>query len=143
MLPTVSAILGSSCLSVLKEVNQVPELFIEHLQREACSVGCEPTLQQWQHALKGQIIRELAEDGTAFCDAPEAKEAITDFLEDLMLGTGEACKDKFEDKHLCHDPESLDPLVACVAVGSDKVCTPSVSLHVRGPMQKGTGVFHR
>ncbi|PLN85658.1 hypothetical protein BDW42DRAFT_160316 [Aspergillus taichungensis] len=125
MLPTVSAILGTSCLSALKAASQVPELFIEHLQREACSVGCEPTMKQWQHALKNQIIGELVEDGTAFCDAPEAKDAIADFLEDLMLGTGEACNHKLENKHLCHDPESVEPFVTCVRSKAQSSVTKS------------------
>ncbi|KAE8381627.1 hypothetical protein BDV26DRAFT_289266 [Aspergillus bertholletiae] len=114
MIPAVSALLGTSCISAVNALAQLPGLLIEHMQRQTCAHGCEPTVQTWQHAIKGQVIGELVDDGVKYCDAPDAREAFTSFLDQLMSGTADKCKDKLDTRHLCHDPDAVQPFIDCV-----------------------------
>ena len=114
MIPAASAQLGTSCITTVSALSELPGRFIHHLQRESCAAGCHPTPQEWNHVIKEHVMRELVEDGAEYCDAHDAKDAFTSFLNKLMFNTAEKCKDKLGDKHLCHDSDAVQPFIDCI-----------------------------
>lgn len=112
--PAVHAFLSMSCLTAAKAMSEVPGLFITHLRRQSCDAGCQPTAQIWKHEVKDQIIQGLVDDGTQYCNAPEAKQAFSDFMNDIFDGILDKCSSHMDNKHLCYDEARLKPLADCV-----------------------------
>lgn len=106
--------MGTSCISVLKSMGQVPGLLLENVRRQSCEAGCEPRLDIWDKYAKEAVLRPLVEDGAKHCEAPESQEAVFNFLDQIFQKIKLQCSEKLSsESHFCDHPERLKPFVDC------------------------------
>ncbi|KAE8391135.1 hypothetical protein BDV23DRAFT_182846 [Aspergillus alliaceus] len=125
--PLVSGILGTSCVSAIDAMAKVPALLIEHLQKETCHTSCEPSLAQWDHEVKDEILRELVADGAEYAGAPEAKDEFLRFIERLDTKVTSACKHQLGEGRICQNPEEVEALITCLNESSRNAVVTSMS----------------
>ncbi|KAH8424222.1 uncharacterized protein LDX57_001980 [Aspergillus melleus] len=110
------ALLNPSCRDAVDSISRMSSHIIQNMQKYACAAGCEPVISQWDSEVKNDIVDALIEDGVRYTGIhdPVAQKKFAAGINEVFVTVTTKCQDKFEDKHLCHDPDSLNPFVQCI-----------------------------
>lgn len=115
LIPGVSAALGFHCLKTLHSLD-TPR-FVKVVQEGSCKAGCEPRSPDWASHGK-EMMRGLIEDGAAYSQITDGREAAADFLDSVFENLRDKCEEKLKGGHMCQDEEQLRETMSCVKQNS-------------------------
>ncbi|KAJ6027454.1 uncharacterized protein N7446_003954 [Penicillium canescens] len=118
LLPQVSAILGTACISVMSKAGIIQAHLTEQIQRQACDAGCEPRFDSWDKHAK-DILLPLIEEAAKKCDVKDGTDVFFEVVDQFHQNTKATCEDKIRPGgHFCDHPESLQPYLNCAKENS-------------------------
>ncbi|KAI9037111.1 uncharacterized protein KD926_000828 [Aspergillus affinis] len=101
------ALLNPSCRDAVDSISRMSGHIIKNMQKYACEAG---------YGVQYTGI-----------DDPVAQKKFAKGINEVFVTVTTKCEDKFEDKHLCQDPDSLNPLVQCIDDNSRPAVVKSLS----------------
>ncbi|RAL11840.1 uncharacterized protein BO97DRAFT_443554 [Aspergillus homomorphus CBS 101889] len=104
------ALLGTSCLSAITAMQELPLHIIQNVQTHACAAGCQPKLSHWTQFGKQAVLEPVVADGAARCSLPDGQAAMVDYLDAVYRSVEAQCQDFLAPRsHFCDDPGAAPP----------------------------------
>ncbi|PLB53960.1 hypothetical protein P170DRAFT_6678 [Aspergillus steynii IBT 23096] len=112
--PGAVAVLGTSCLSAMNTLQELPIEILKHVQEHSCAAGCKPQLGHWSKYGKQAVLEPIVEDGSKRTELPEGKEAMVDYIDAIFKSVESQCHDQIDGRaHFCDDAEKINPFMEC------------------------------